>query len=76
MTGKRPGREVFHGSSPIRGAGSPVHGGWAERNGERFYRMWKYYLLSSAGGFRARVTQVWQSVLSKGGAPGGYLPVR
>ena len=31
---------------------------------ERFYRMWKYYLLSCAGVFRARVT-LWQIVLSK-----------
>lgn len=32
---------------------------------ERFYRMWKYYLLSFAGAFRARENQVWQIVLSK-----------
>lgn len=42
---------------------------------DRFYRMWKYYLLSSAGSFRARCLQVWQIVLSKKGVPGGYLPV-
>lgn len=41
----------------------------------RFYRMWKYYLLSSAGEFRARYLQVWQIVLSKKGIPGGYKPV-
>jgi cyclopropane-fatty-acyl-phospholipid synthase len=34
--------------------------------GDRFYRMWKYYLLSSAGAFRARKLQLWQIVLSKG----------
>ncbi|MBS0655352.1 MAG: cyclopropane fatty acyl phospholipid synthase, partial [Verrucomicrobia bacterium] len=28
--------------------------------GDRFYRMWKYYLLSCAGGFRAREMQLWQ----------------
>jgi cyclopropane-fatty-acyl-phospholipid synthase len=39
---------------------------------ERFYRMWKYYLLSCAGGFRARKLQLWQVVLSKGGVPGGW----
>ncbi len=33
----------------------------------RFYRMWKYYLLSFAGAFRARRVQVWQIVLSKEG---------
>ncbi|MEJ2051279.1 MAG: class I SAM-dependent methyltransferase, partial [Calditrichota bacterium] len=34
---------------------------------ERFYRMWRYYLLSSAGGFRSRQTQLWQIVLTKPG---------
>jgi len=34
---------------------------------ERFYRMWKFYLLGCAGAFRARVIQVWQIVLSKYG---------
>ncbi|UKJ08869.1 cyclopropane fatty acyl phospholipid synthase [Solitalea lacus] len=33
---------------------------------ERFYRMWTYYLLCCAGSFRARYTQLWQLVLSKG----------
>ena len=39
---------------------------------ERFYRMWKYYLLSCAGSFRARKNQLWQIVLSPDGVPGGY----
>jgi len=43
-----------------------------DRYGERFYRMWKYYLLSSAAGFRARKNQLWQIVLSPRGVPGGY----
>jgi cyclopropane-fatty-acyl-phospholipid synthase len=43
---------------------------------DRFYRMWKYYLLSSAGTFRTRCLQVWQIVLSKKGVPGGYCPIR
>jgi len=34
---------------------------------ERFRRMWRYYLLSSAGGFRARFTQLWQVVLTRPG---------
>jgi cyclopropane-fatty-acyl-phospholipid synthase len=42
---------------------------------ERFYRMWKYYLLGCAGGFRARRLQLWQLVLSKGDIP-CYTPVR
>ena len=40
--------------------------------GEKFYRMWKYYLLSCAGAFRARDIQLWQWVLSKKGVLGGY----
>ncbi|OKL42102.1 cyclopropane fatty acyl phospholipid synthase [Pontibacter flavimaris] len=44
--------------------------------GERFYRMWQYYLLSSAGSFRARNNQLWQLVLSKKGIVGGYEAVR
>ncbi len=44
--------------------------------GDRFYRMWKYYLLSCGGSFRARRNNVWQIVLAKRGVPGGYRPVR
>jgi cyclopropane-fatty-acyl-phospholipid synthase len=47
-----------------------------EEYGERFYRMWKYYLLSNAGSFRARHNQLWQIVLSKKGVLGGYESVR
>jgi len=44
---------------------------------EKFYRMWKYFLLSSAGAFRARSkNQLWQIVLSKKGVVGGYKSVR
>ncbi len=53
--------------------------GWEELKGmydERFRRMWNYYLLSCAGGFRARHLQLWQIVLSKEGVPGGYTTVR
>ena len=39
---------------------------------ERFYRMWTYYLLSCAGGFRSRRNQLWQIVFSKKGIKGGY----
>lgn len=38
---------------------------------ERFYRMWKYYLLACAGSFRARKNQVWQLLLSPKGIQGG-----
>ena len=43
---------------------------------DRFYRMWKYYLLCCAGGFRARVLQVWQFVLATAGVPDGYVTQR
>ena len=52
---------------------------WNELKNEyddRFYRMWNYYLLSCAGGFRSRTVQLWQIVLSKGGRKGGYLAPR
>jgi len=38
--------------------------------------MWRYYLLTSAGGFRARRNQLWQIVLSPRGVPAGYRSVR
>lgn len=44
--------------------------------GDRFYRMWKYYLLSCAGAFRAKKMQLWQIVLSKNGVPEGYKSIR
>ena len=44
--------------------------------GERFYRIWKYYLLSCAGSFRARKNQLWQIVLSANGVPGRYKSLR
>ena len=47
-----------------------------EKYGDRFYRMWKYYLLSCAGAFRARDIQLWQVLLSKKGIPGGCETVR
>jgi cyclopropane-fatty-acyl-phospholipid synthase len=43
---------------------------------ERFRRMWNYYLLTSAGSFRARYIQLWQIVLSKHGIMEGYESIR
>ena len=54
------------------------HAGWDElktQYSERFYRMWKYYLLACAGGFRARDLQLWQLVLAKKGVEGVYQRV-
>ena len=45
---------------------------WPElkkRYDERFYRMWRFYLLTSAGGFRARSNQLWQVVMTREGTP-------
>jgi cyclopropane-fatty-acyl-phospholipid synthase len=48
----------------------------ASQYGERFRRMWHFYLHSAAGLFRARANQLWQIVLSPHGVPGGYREVR
>ena len=48
-----------------------------EKYDEKFYRMWKYYLLSMAGAFRSRQNnQLWQIVLSPKGVSGGYTSLR
>ncbi|MEW5734696.1 MAG: cyclopropane fatty acyl phospholipid synthase [Thermodesulfobacteriota bacterium] len=39
-----------------------------DKYGERFRRMWRFYLLSSAGAFRARHNQLWQMVMTRPGA--------
>ena len=38
-----------------------------KRYGNTFYRMWKYYLLGCAGGFRSRETQLLQLVFTRVG---------
>jgi cyclopropane-fatty-acyl-phospholipid synthase len=50
--------------------------GFSEQYGEKFGRMWRYYLLQCAGSFRARGNQLWQVLLSKGGVSGGWATVR
>lgn len=49
---------------------------WREHYGERFGRMWTYYLQSCAGAFRARDIHLWQFVLSPTGRQGGYCRPR
>jgi cyclopropane-fatty-acyl-phospholipid synthase len=39
------------------------------RYDDRFYRMWRFYLLPTAGGFRAGRQTLWQFVLSKTDSP-------
>ena len=46
------------------------------RYDERFYRMWKYYLLSCAGAFLARDCNTWQIVLSPNGTKQCYRAPR
>lgn len=46
-----------------------------QKYGDAFYRMWRFYLMSCAGGFRSRRMQLWQMVLSMGDIP-SYAPVR
>ena len=38
---------------------------FAEKFDQQFYRMWRYYLLSCAGAFRARHVQLWQWIFSR-----------
>jgi len=60
---------------------------WAERfethwpeiaahYGERFRRMWTFWLMASAAYFRARRNQLWQIVFSPHGVRGRYQEVR
>ena len=46
------------------------------RYGERFFRMWKFYLLSSAGFFRSHQGQLWQVVLAPRERSRDYRSVR
>ena len=38
-----------------------------DKYGDRFYRMWRFYLLSSIGSFQSRSQQLWQIVMTKPG---------
>jgi cyclopropane-fatty-acyl-phospholipid synthase len=55
------------------------HAAWPrlrDRYGDRFYRMWSYFLLSCAGSFRSRRSNLWQVVLAPQPVPGVYCSVR
>lgn len=43
---------------------------------ERFRRMWRFYILGSAGGFRARSLQLWQIVMRRKGRAPRYTAAR
>ncbi len=44
--------------------------------GERFYRMWTYYLLGCAAFFRSRQGQLWQIILTKKSHQDTYRSIR
>lgn len=49
---------------------------WEDLSGdydERFFRMWRYYLLTFAGAFRSRMSELWQILFSAGGADTAYI---
>lgn len=50
--------------------------GLRARYDDRFFRMWKFYLLSSAGFFRSGQGQLWQIVLASPGRTRIYRSVR
>jgi len=53
--------------------------GWPalkQKYGDRFFRMWRYYLMSCAGFFRSRQGQLWQVMMSQRGRGGIYRSVR
>jgi cyclopropane-fatty-acyl-phospholipid synthase len=45
---------------------------FGSRYSDRFFRMWRYYLLSAAGSFRARHVQLWQVLFSPSGVEGMF----
>ena len=56
-----------------------IEAAWSDlpdRYDERFRRMWRYYLLTSAGAFRVRDMQLWQFVMRRVGRDTTYQSVR
>jgi cyclopropane-fatty-acyl-phospholipid synthase len=55
-----------------------IAGRWNEipHYDQKFQRMWHYYLMASAAGFRARSLQLWQIVMRRKGVAARYQPVR
>ena len=43
--------------------------GLQDKYGDKFFRIWRYYLLSCAGAFRARDLNLWQIAMTKVGRP-------
>ena len=57
---------------------SNIESRWSEipTYDERFRRMWRFYLLGSAAGFRSRSLQLWQFVMRRKGMLPRYTAVR
>ncbi len=51
-------------------------GNFENEYGERFHRMWIFYLCMCEGLFKSRTVQLWQIVLSKGGLKSDYRAAR
>ena len=47
-----------------------------QQYGDKFQRMWRYYLLSYAGAFNARHMQLWQMILTKPSRTKMYRSIR
>ena len=53
--------------------------GWErikDKYDDRFFRMWNYYLLSSAASFRSGLARLWQIVLAPPKSPRAYESIR
>jgi cyclopropane-fatty-acyl-phospholipid synthase len=75
--------EDWHGFGPdydrtLQAWRDNVEAAWSRlpSYGERFRRMWRFYLSGSMASFRARRIQLWQVVLSPRGIRGGYIAPR
>jgi len=79
--------EPFHYAHTLSAWWERFEKGWQKNKNEirvkyenlmdgKFYRMWKYYLLCCKGVFLSGDAELWQIVLSKGGYPKIYMPVR
>jgi cyclopropane-fatty-acyl-phospholipid synthase len=73
--------EDWHGFGPdydrtLMAWHANVEAAWPDLPGydERFRRMWRFYLLASAGSFRAGSLHLWQIVLSRDGLTRAYRP--
>ena len=65
----RHDRHLLREEPTLLGWHENFENGWPSikhRYDERFYRMWRYYLLICAGAFRSGNFRLWQTVFGKG----------